>query len=101
MREIRRLIEQMCAPKCQAQQGIEIFPKFNFGVVLFGRTPFCYRTTKDAKIAECGKSMKGGSRRTIGNTFFFVHNSSFGTEEDHCRRQACLLFTYPTGVWPI
>jgi hypothetical protein len=31
MREIRTLIQWIGAPKCQAQQGIEVFPKFNFG----------------------------------------------------------------------
>ena len=52
MREIRKLIEWMGAPKCLAQQGIEIFPKFYFGVVLFGLTPFFIRTTRHAKIAQ-------------------------------------------------
>jgi hypothetical protein len=65
MREIQKLIVWIGAPKCLAQQGIEVFPKFNFGVVLFGLTPFYYRTTKDATIAECRESKKRGSRRTI------------------------------------
>jgi hypothetical protein len=85
MREIRRLIEWMGAPKCLALQGIEIFPKINFGVVLFGLTPSLFRTTKDARIAQFGKSKKGGSRRTIVKTLFFLHDSAFGTGEAYCR----------------
>ena len=45
-------IERISSLKCLAQQGIEVFPRFNFGVVLFGLTPFYYRTTKDAKITQ-------------------------------------------------
>jgi hypothetical protein len=51
MRTIRKLIEWTGAPKCLAQRGIEIFPEFNFGIVLSGLTPFYYRTIKDAKKA--------------------------------------------------
>jgi hypothetical protein len=36
MSEIRKLIEWTGTRKCLAQQGIEIIPKFNFGMVLFG-----------------------------------------------------------------
>jgi len=60
MREIGRLIEWMCAPKCLAQQGIEIFPEFSFGAVLFGLMPSRYRTAKDGRIAVCGKGEKSG-----------------------------------------
>jgi hypothetical protein len=79
MREIRKLIERMCAPKYLAQKGIEVFPKFNFGVVLFGLASFLCRTTKDAKIARRRKSKKGSSRRTIVNTLFFVRSGSLGS----------------------
>jgi hypothetical protein len=49
------LIGSMGAPKCLVQQGIEIFPKIYFGIVLIGLAPFSHRTTRDAKIAQCGK----------------------------------------------
>ena len=39
MREIRKPIESMGAPKCLSQQRMEVFPKFNFGMVLFRLTP--------------------------------------------------------------
>jgi hypothetical protein len=45
-------MEWIGAPKYLAQQGIELFPKFNFGTLLFGLMPPGYRTAKDVEIAQ-------------------------------------------------